>query len=196
MLLLSSVVCTGCAALIGGLAEELADGGSGRSLPSKPTELAIAESRSVPPRTDARPMTSEYQAAATIDWTLYRFGPPFSVSRALFELPASTGQVCRAAPLGLARNLADGEFWRLDAPDDPYAPGAASRPIADLGRSERELLDNSVRLSTLAVADENDLAAHYLASAARMGQQGNVCSASLFFHVWVSGDEAAVTLLR
>jgi hypothetical protein len=190
----------GCAALLETAAEEIAGDsstGSGRSArrASPPTELERTDPRSGPPLGGARAGTMGYQAGATIDWTLYRFGPPFSVSRQLFERPASTGQVCRAAPFGLARDLA---FWDGTERTNPTHGdrASASRPFSEAERSERELMDNSVRLSTLFGGDDNALAAHYIASAGRLGQQGHVCSQSLFVHVWIFGGDPVVTILR
>lgn len=189
---------TGCATLVQSVADELDDGTRpGTRSPSRPDELGLTTSRAAARREETGAVTGDYQAAPTIDWTLYRYGPPFSLSRGLFEPAArSNGRLCRGAPIGLARDWSSWTTTNHIERDGSNVSASAAKPVSEDWRGERELLDNSVRLGTLFEADHNTLTARYIASAGRLSQQGHVCSPSLFLSVWVWGDEAAVTSHR
>jgi hypothetical protein len=147
------------------------------------------------PERRATPATT-YQAGTTIDWTLYRYGAPYSISNALFERERTIGQACRQAPFGLARGFEAVGDSRSELFGDNGAGSSASRPIVNVDRSQRDVVDNALRLESLFVTDGNAFAARYVASAARLGHHGHPCSVSVLAYVWVRGGETTVTIHR
>jgi len=183
--LLALLASTGCAALIRSAAEELAgDSGLGHDgRPGLDRPLSAFAESGEPERT-----SSTYQLGPTIDWTRYRFGAPYSLSNALFERERTVGQACRPVLFGKAWNQG------LFSVDDSET--SLSRPIALVERHELDVIENRVRLGTLLAGDTDALAAHYVASAARLGHQGHTCRGSWFAYVWVWGGETTVVVRR
>jgi hypothetical protein len=193
------LVTTGCAAILESVAQEVVGDGGPPSAGAPRTEGQ--PERPSPMRDASRAAeraspSATYQAGTTIDWTLYRFGAPYSISNALFERERSVGQACRPAPFGLSGGLARNSDAGGNLFEASVGGSSASRPIANVERSERDILDYSVRPATLFHSDGNTLAAHYVASAARLGHQGHPCSASLIAFMWVWGGEPTVTIHR
>jgi hypothetical protein len=183
---LSLLASTACATVLQDVAEALVDdSGPGRQAPP-PGPLDRQ-----PPARDAtrepEQTSSTYQVGPTIDWTHYRFGAPYSLSNALFERERTVGQACRPVFFGMARD----QKFGVDRSET-----SLSRPIALVERHERDLIDHRVRLGTLRAADANTLAAHYVASSARLGHQGHTCRGSWFAFVWVWGGEPTVAINR
>ncbi len=161
---------TACVAVLRGVVREVADKHPG----------------SEPPGLAARPRgvvaASAYQWAPTPDWTLYRFGHPFVLTRSLFYGSAPDGGLCQAVPLGMAQVLR-------------VPNGAETTSVARMGPFDLRFMGGLWPIESTLIRDRQAYSAYLLASGARLGQGGS-CGPSFFVDLRLGdgGDDPVIVL--